>query len=217
MDRVGEMTLTAQQLQAVVKAFGRPPVQDSQGNWTVNGQPLNFGQQKTVYWDNGKGHTVINQDGSSFLNPSTGDWLKSALPAVLPFVGAGAASAFAGGGGGGGTTSMQLPVTDASGNVLPDSGGGTGGGVTPPPSGGGFNWGKFISAGLGLGASLGGSLIQANAAKTAAGQESAAAQQGINLLSGMYGQAQDRVAPYVKAGGQGLSALERFLHVGGGP
>ena len=146
---------------------------------------------------------------------------------LLPDVGAAAAGAGAGAGTAG--------VAGGSGSLLANAGGAfvPGGAATAGASAatgtaaatGGLAsaagsatpfWQKLIAPGLGIAASLGASAIQAGAAGKASQQQVAAQQQGLSLLGGLYQQGTANLAPYQQAGGAGLSALQRFLHVGGG-
>lgn len=73
----------------------------------------------------------------------------------------------------------------------------------------------WVSAGSAVLGAIG-SFSQANAAKTAAGDQAAAAQAGINEQDKQFQQVQQLLAPYVSAGNNSLTAQQNLLGIGPG-
>lgn len=67
------------------------------------------------------------------------------------------------------------------------------------------------------GSSIAGGIMSGRAAKSAAGQESNAIQQGINLLRQNYGQAQTNLQPFIGGGTSALNTLLGFYGLGPNP
>lgn len=66
-------------------------------------------------------------------------------------------------------------------------------------------------------ATLAGGLMGSSAAKTAAGQQSAALQNALNFSQGVYSNAQANLSPFISGGTNALSSLEQLYGLGGGP
>jgi hypothetical protein len=72
------------------------------------------------------------------------------------------------------------------------------------------------AAGVGVAGSLAAGYMTSQAAGSAASAQEAAANQATQLEQGMYGQAQQNLAPYMDAGTNALSAYQKMLGIGPG-
>lgn len=111
-------------------------------------------------------------------------------------------------GGGGGAASLggaagaipsSIPLSDVNAVTLPGQAAAS------------IPWSKLIAPLLGTGTGIVNAVLGSNAAKTAAQQEIAGAQQAIGTLSGLYQDAQKRYAPYQASGQAALGSLNNLL------
>lgn len=70
---------------------------------------------------------------------------------------------------------------------------------------------------MGAVASIGGGLLQRNAAKSAAGQQARAAADQLDFSKQIYADQQNAFAPYLQAGTQGMQAYNSMLGLGSAP